>query len=70
MLSAGALALSACSSGNSDGGGGSGKSTSSGGGANGATASVQSVTLGTAADSTGPAPAVAGAKSGGTVHDL
>jgi peptide/nickel transport system substrate-binding protein len=68
VLSVGALALSACSSGNSGGGSSnpSGGSTS----AAGATAKVQAITVGTAADSTGPATAVAGAKKGGTAIDL
>ncbi|MBY8884132.1 ABC transporter substrate-binding protein [Streptomyces sp. PTM05] len=64
LLAATALTLSACSA-----GGGTGGDTG-GGGADGAKASVQSVTLGTAADSVGPATAVAGAHKGGTAYDL
>ncbi|GAA1917111.1 ABC transporter substrate-binding protein [Streptantibioticus ferralitis] len=62
MLAVGALSLSACSS----GGGGGG----AGGTADVAKPTVQQITLGTAADSQGPAPAVDGAKKGGTVNDL
>lgn len=61
VLAVGALTLSACSS----GGGGTG-----GGTADAAKPSIEKVTLGTAADSQGPAPAVDGAKKGGTVTDL
>jgi peptide/nickel transport system substrate-binding protein len=61
VVSAGALSLSACGS--------SGGSSTSKPNA-GATSSVQNFSLGTAADSTGPAPAVDGAKKGGTVHDI
>jgi peptide/nickel transport system substrate-binding protein len=63
VLAVGALSLSACSAG---GGGG----PAGGGGATGAKASVQAVTMGTQADSVGPAVAVAGAKKGGTAYDL
>ncbi|WP_127356738.1 ABC transporter substrate-binding protein [Actinacidiphila soli] len=63
ILAAGALSLTAaCSSG---GGGGT-----SGGGAAPSKAPVPNYGLGTAADSTGPAPAVPGAVKGGTVQDL
>jgi peptide/nickel transport system substrate-binding protein len=65
MAAAGALALSACGS--------SGGSSGSKGGhaqATGATSTVQNFGLGTKADSTGPAPAVPGAKKGGTVNDI
>lgn len=58
------LALSACGSSGKHGGGSSKPSNA------GATATVQNFSLGTAADSQGPAPAVAGAKSGGTVTDV
>lgn len=61
VLAVGALGLSACSSGSSGSGGG---------GDNGATASVSTATLGTAAESVGPATSVSGAKKGGTVYDL
>lgn len=63
VAAVGALSLtaSACSS----GGGSTGPST---GGAS--KAPVPNYGLGTAADSTGPAPAVAGATKGGTVQDL
>jgi peptide/nickel transport system substrate-binding protein len=67
VLSVGALALSACSSG---GGGGPSASSTKDATGGGATAKVQEITLGTAADSNGPAVAVPGGKSGGTVHDL
>ncbi len=63
VLAVGALGLSACSSG---GGGG----PAGGSGDTGATASVQTITLGTDAQAVGPATAVQGAKSGGTVYDL
>ncbi|MDF3291992.1 ABC transporter substrate-binding protein [Streptomyces silvisoli] len=62
VLAVGALSLSACSSG---GGGGAG-----GGTADVAKPTVQTITVGTAADSQGPALAVDGAKKGGTVNDL
>src|SRR5690348_6205231 len=68
VLSVGALALSACSSGG--GGGPSGGSNSSGASPTAVQAKVQEITVGTAADSKGPAVAVSGAKQGGTVHDL
>jgi peptide/nickel transport system substrate-binding protein len=60
VLAAGALTLSACSSGSSEGSGGG----------SGPKATVQNFGLGTAADSQGPATPVAGAKKGGTVTDL
>jgi peptide/nickel transport system substrate-binding protein len=69
VLSVGALALSACSSGGGGApSGGSSTGTNSSGGST--VAKVQSISVGTAADSTGPAPAVEGGKKGGTVHDL
>ena len=61
VLAVGALSLSACSSG---GGGGVG------GTADVSKPTVQTITVGTAADSQGPAPAVDGGKKGGTVNDL
>jgi peptide/nickel transport system substrate-binding protein len=61
VLAVGALGLTACSAGN---GGPTGAS------ANGATASAKSITVGTAAESVGPATPVPGAKKGGTVYDL
>ncbi|MFI1253989.1 ABC transporter substrate-binding protein [Streptomyces netropsis] len=63
-LAAGALVLSACSS----GGGGSGGDKDSGPGDDKTTASNYSI--GTKADSTGPAPEVPGAKKGGAVGVL
>lgn len=60
-LAAGALALTACS----EGGGGSGADRSAE-----PSMSAQGITLGTAADSTGPAKEVPGAKKGGTVQVL
>lgn len=57
----GSLVLSACSS----GGGG----TAGGGSATGST-TYSKVTVGTAADSTGPAPKVPGARKGGTIHPI
>lgn len=65
MAAAGALALSACGSSGSKSSGGGAK-----GGQTGATSNVQAFGLGTKADSTGPAPAVVGAKKGGTVNDI
>lgn len=61
VLAVGALTLSACSSG---GGGGTGS------GGTAVKAKVHSVSLGTAAESVGPAAAVSGAKKGGTITDL
>lgn len=58
-LAAGALALSACSSGHGDSFSGPGPR-----------ATVQSLAIGTAADSTGPAVPVPGAKRGGSVTDI
>jgi peptide/nickel transport system substrate-binding protein len=67
LVAAGALSLTAaCSSGNGGGGNGGGDKGSSGG----PKATVPNYGLGTAADSTGPAPAVPGAVKGGTVQDL
>ncbi len=66
MLAVGAtaaLALTACSSGHSAGG-------SSGGGGTSDQATVQNWSMGTADDSKGPAPAISGAKAGGTAYDL
>jgi peptide/nickel transport system substrate-binding protein len=60
-LATGALVLSACSAG---GGGSAGKATDE------PTMRAQSITLGTTAESTGPAAAVPGAKQGGTVEVL
>lgn len=60
VVSAGTLALSACSS--------SGSSNTNQN--TGPKSTVQNFSLGTAADSTGPAPAVAGATKGGTVYDI
>ncbi|MFT2019124.1 ABC transporter substrate-binding protein [Streptomyces sp. 796.1] len=60
-LAAGALALTACS----EGGGGSGGDRSAE-----PTMAAQGIALGTAADSTGPAPEVPGAQRGGTVQVL
>ncbi|MEU5048303.1 ABC transporter substrate-binding protein [Streptomyces sp. NPDC021096] len=65
-LAAGALTLSACSSGG--GGGGDGGKESQGPGEDKTTSAHYSI--GTKADSTGPAPEVAGAKKGGTVGVL
>jgi peptide/nickel transport system substrate-binding protein len=61
VLAVGALTLSACSAG---GGGPTGAN------AGGAKAATQGITLGTAAQSAGPATPVPGAKKGGTVYDL
>ncbi|WP_231905122.1 MULTISPECIES: ABC transporter substrate-binding protein [Streptomycetaceae] len=61
VVAVGALSLSACSGG---GGGGGGQLADT------AKPKVQKVTLGTAADSQGPAADVPGAKKGGTVYDL
>ncbi|MDG5805377.1 ABC transporter substrate-binding protein [Streptomyces ossamyceticus] len=57
----GSLVLSACSS----GGGGGGAQ-----GGSAASATYSKVTVGTAKDSTGPAPEVTGARKGGTIHAL
>ncbi|BBA99869.1 putative peptide ABC transporter solute-binding protein [Actinacidiphila reveromycinica] len=64
VAAVGALSLtaSACSSGGGD--------TSPSGAGGASKAPVPNYGLGTAADSTGPAPAVAGATKGGTVQDL
>ncbi|MYW68986.1 ABC transporter substrate-binding protein [Streptomyces sp. SID8379] len=60
---AGSAVLSACSSGNAGGGG------SKDGGSGGATTYTGAkVTIGTAADSKGPAPELDGAKKGGTIY--
>jgi peptide/nickel transport system substrate-binding protein len=65
LVAVGALSLTAaCSS----GGGGTGNGT--GGTGKPQTAPVPNYGLGTAADSTGPAPAVPGAVKGGTAYDL
>ncbi|MER5883472.1 ABC transporter substrate-binding protein [Streptomyces sp. NPDC001941] len=64
-LATGALLLSACSSGGGGGGGGKGE------GATGPDKNkAGNYRIGNAADSKGPAPAVKGAKSGGTVNVL
>lgn len=66
LLTAGALTLAGCAK-----GGGGGPATTAGGGTPAApleNKAVGSITVGTAADSQGPAPAVAGAKTGGTVN--
>ncbi|MDI5963922.1 ABC transporter substrate-binding protein [Streptomyces sp. SL13] len=60
VLAAGALSLTACSA-----GGGGGPAADSG-----AKAAADTITVGTAADSVGPATPVPGAKKGGTVYDL
>ncbi|WP_190113363.1 ABC transporter substrate-binding protein [Streptomyces cinnamoneus] len=65
-LAAGALVLSACSSGG--GGGGDGDKQSQGPGEDKTTSANYSI--GTKADSAGPAPEVSGAKKGGTVGVL
>ncbi|MGX1881060.1 ABC transporter substrate-binding protein [Streptomyces sp. NPDC055287] len=65
-LAVGALVLSACSSGGGGGGGGNGDGPPKGRDKNRA----ENYSLGTKADSTGPAPEVAGAKKGGTVNVL
>ncbi|MCW8383139.1 ABC transporter substrate-binding protein [Streptomyces justiciae] len=62
VAAAGSTLLSACSSGNA--GGGSGKGATEG------AKTYSKVTVGTAADSTGPAPEIAGAKKGGTIYGL
>ncbi|WP_216588211.1 ABC transporter substrate-binding protein [Streptomyces brasiliscabiei] len=59
----GSLLLSACSSG---GGGGA----AGGGAASGSAATYSKVKVGTAADSTGPAPEITGARKGGTIHPI
>ncbi|GAA1974065.1 ABC transporter substrate-binding protein [Kitasatospora viridis] len=63
LVAVSALTLSACG-----GGGGSKPSASSSTG--GAKSSVQNFSIGTKADSTGPAADVPGAKQGGTAHDI
>ncbi|MEV6983144.1 ABC transporter substrate-binding protein [Sphaerisporangium sp. NPDC051017] len=69
ILTAGALALAGCAKG---GGGGPAATGSSGGAATPTkpleNKAVSSITVGTAADSTGPATPVPGAKPGGTVN--
>ncbi|MCZ4120043.1 ABC transporter substrate-binding protein [Streptomyces sp. H39-S7] len=63
-MAVGALTLAAaCSSGSSN-------DTGSKDGTSGTKATASNFGLGTAADSTGPAPEIDGAKKGGTVHDL
>ena len=64
ILAVGALTLSACNGGD-DGPSKSGKTSGSG-----PVAKIQKVTMGTAADSQGPATPVAGGKKGGTAYDL
>ncbi|MFE9423035.1 ABC transporter substrate-binding protein [Kitasatospora sp. NPDC006697] len=61
LVAVSALTLSAC--------GGGGKSSSSGD-KKGAQSSIQNFSVGTKADSTGPAKDVPGAKQGGTAHDI
>lgn len=61
VAAAGSTLLSACSSGDAGGGGGS---------ATEGAKTYSKVTIGTAADSTGPAPEIAGAKKGGTIYGL
>ncbi|MES5816794.1 ABC transporter substrate-binding protein [Streptomyces sp. RG80] len=61
VAAAGSTLLSACSSGDAGG---------SGGGATEGAKTYSKVTVGTAADSTGPAPEIAGAKKGGTIYGL
>lgn len=63
VAAAGTTVLSACSSGNGGGGG-----SSPSGGATEYTGAK--VTIGTKADSTGPAPEISGAKKGGTIYGL
>ncbi|MFF1453185.1 ABC transporter substrate-binding protein [Streptomyces sp. NPDC058274] len=63
VAAAGTTVLSACSSGNGGGGG-----SSPSGGATEYTGAK--VTVGTKADSTGPAPEISGAKKGGTIYGL
>ncbi|RLU99407.1 ABC transporter [Streptomyces griseocarneus] len=65
-LAAGALVLSACSSGGGGGGNGGGKDEGPGADKN----KASNYSIGTKADSTGPAPEVPGAKKGGTVGVL
>jgi peptide/nickel transport system substrate-binding protein len=60
VLAVGALTLSACSSANNNNAGNGG----------GSKAAVQNFGIGSKADSTGPAAAVTGAKTGGTVTDI
>ncbi|GJF30012.1 ABC transporter [Kitasatospora sp. NE20-6] len=62
MLAIGALALTGCSS--------NAGSNKSGDKAGSAKSEVQNFGLGTLADSTGPAPAVAGSKTGGTAYGI
>ncbi len=59
VVAVGALALSACSAGHPDKGSDSG-----------AKATADTITVGSAADSKGPATPVTGARKGGTVYDL
>jgi len=64
VLAAGALVLTGCSKGGSDNGNGSNKDKEN------AKRQQASIKFGTAADSTGPAAEVPGAKSGGTMEVL
>jgi peptide/nickel transport system substrate-binding protein len=64
VAAGGSMVLSACSSGNSGGGNGSG------GHADTDTYTGASVAVGTKEDSTGPAPAVKGARKGGTINGI
>lgn len=61
LVAVSALTLTACGGGGTNTGGDAGKK---------ATAEVQNFGLGTAADSTGPAKGVPGAKKGGTAYDI
>lgn len=61
LVAVSALTLTACGGGGSSSGGDAGKKV---------TAEVQNFGLGTAADSTGPAKGVPGAKKGGTAYDI
>lgn len=63
MLAISALALTGCSS-------GSGSKSGDGGTKGGAKSEVQNFGLGTLADSTGPAPEVKGAKTGGVAYGI
>ncbi|MEE1804345.1 ABC transporter substrate-binding protein [Streptomyces sp. JV176] len=71
VAAGGSALLSACSSGNagSGGSGGTGPGDANGG-AGSTTYTGSTVAIGTAADSTGPAPAVAGARTGGTIRGI
>ncbi|MEV8567070.1 ABC transporter substrate-binding protein [Streptomyces sp. NPDC051322] len=66
VVAASSSVLSACSSGNAGGGSGSGKSDAPHVSGSKAT----TIAVGTKADSTGPAPATAGAVKGGTIYTM